>query len=113
MRTEIARPWGRSTGPADTTVARAHGQVLGRVCIDMSAGRSEVLHIAAGAQEPEWLALDLLAQAEHDADAQSILITPDKALAEAVVAEVERLLPRLPRAAVALSLIQNSRCRRS
>lgn len=99
--TETIRPVDKITGPGNAYVAAAKRQVFGRVGIDMIAGPSEVLIIAAGAQDPEWLALDLLAQAEHDADAQSILITPDKALAQAVVAEVERLLPSLPRAAVA------------
>lgn len=99
--TKTIRPVDKITGPGNAYVAAAKRQVFGRVGIDMIAGPSEVLIIAAGAQDPEWLALDLLAQAEHDADAQSILITPDKALAQAVVAEVERLLPSLPRAAVA------------
>ncbi|MFD2841839.1 histidinol dehydrogenase [Paracoccus cavernae] len=89
------------TGPGNAYVAAAKRQVFGRVGIDMIAGPSEVLVIAEGDQNPEWLALDLLAQAEHDADAQSILISPDRALAERVVAEVERLLPTLPRAAIA------------
>ncbi|WP_347267622.1 histidinol dehydrogenase [Paracoccus sp. (in: a-proteobacteria)] len=99
--TETIRPVDKITGPGNAYVAAAKRQVFGRVGIDMIAGPSEVLIIAAGAQNPEWLALDLLAQAEHDADAQSILITPDQSLARAVVAEVERLLPSLPRAAVA------------
>ncbi|WP_112874316.1 histidinol dehydrogenase [Paracoccus endophyticus] len=89
------------TGPGNAYVAAAKRQVFGRVGIDMIAGPSEVLVIAQGAQNPEWLALDLLAQAEHDADAQSILMTPDAALAQAVAAEVDRLLPTLPRAAIA------------
>ena len=89
------------TGPGNAYVAAAKRQVFGRVGIDMIAGPSEVLVIAEGDQNPEWLALDLLAQAEHDADAQSILISPDRALAQRVVAEVERLLPTLPRAAIA------------
>lgn len=99
--TDTIRPVDKITGPGNAYVAAAKRQVFGRVGIDMIAGPSEVLIIAAGAQNPEWLALDLLAQAEHDADAQSILITPDEALARAVVAEVERILPTLPRAAVA------------
>lgn len=89
------------TGPGNAYVAAAKRHVFGRVGIDMIAGPSEVLIIAEGDQNPEWLALDLLAQAEHDADAQSILISPDQALADAVVAEVERLLPTLPRTAIA------------
>ena len=99
--TETIRAVDKITGPGNAYVAAAKRHVFGRVGIDMIAGPSEVLIIADGAQNPEWLALDLLAQAEHDADAQSILITPDAALARAVEAEVERLLPTLPRAAVA------------
>ncbi len=99
--TQTLRPVDKITGPGNAYVAAAKRHVFGRVGIDMIAGPSEVLIIAQGAQNPEWLALDLLAQAEHDADAQSILITPDADLARAVVAEVERLLPELPRAAVA------------
>lgn len=99
--TATIRPVDKITGPGNAYVAAAKRHVFGRVGIDMIAGPSEVLIIAEGAQNPEWLALDLLAQAEHDADAQSILITPDAALAHAVEAEVERLLPGLPRADVA------------
>lgn len=99
--TDTIRPVDKITGPGNAYVAAAKRQVFGRVGIDSIAGPSEVLVIAEGAQNPEWLALDLLAQAEHDADAQSILITPDAALAQAVAAEVERLLPTLPRAAIA------------
>lgn len=99
--TETIRPVDKITGPGNAYVAAAKRQVFGRVGIDMIAGPSEVLVIAEGDQNPEWLALDLLAQAEHDADAQSILVTPDQALADAVVAQVERLLPTLPRAEIA------------
>ena len=99
--TETIRPVDKITGPGNAYVAAAKRHVFGRVGIDMIAGPSEVLIIAEGAQNPDWLALDLLAQAEHDTDAQSILITPDAGLARAVEAAVMRLLPTLPRAAVA------------
>lgn len=99
--TQTMRPVDKITGPGNAYVAAAKRQVFGRVGIDSIAGPSEVLIIAEGAQNPEWLALDLLAQAEHDADAQAILITPDAALAAAVAGAVERLLPTLPRAAIA------------
>lgn len=89
------------TGPGNAYVAAAKRQVFGKVGIDMIAGPSEVVIIAQGAQNPDWLALDLMAQAEHDADAQSILITPDAGLAQAVTQAVERLLPDLPRADIA------------
>ena len=99
--TETMAPVDKITGPGNAYVAAAKRQVFGRVGIDSIAGPSEVLVIADGAQNPDWLALDLLAQAEHDADAQAILMTPDPALAEAVVAAVDRILPTLPRAAIA------------
>ena len=99
--TDTIAPVDKITGPGNAYVAAAKRQVFGRVGIDMIAGPSEVLVIAEGPQHPDWLALDLLAQAEHDADAQAILVTPDEGLARAVAAEVERLLPTLPRAAIA------------
>ena len=99
--TATIAPVDKITGPGNAYVAAAKRQVFGRVGIDMIAGPSEVLIIAEGAQNPDWIALDLLAQAEHDADAQSILITPDPDLARAVVASVERILPSLPRAVIA------------
>ncbi|PZO66521.1 MAG: histidinol dehydrogenase [Paracoccus denitrificans] len=89
------------TGPGNAYVAAAKRLVFGRVGIDMIAGPSEVLVIADGVQNPDWIALDLLAQAEHDADAQSILITPDAGLAALVINAVDRILPTLPRAAIA------------
>lgn len=99
--TETIAPVDKITGPGNAYVAAAKRQVFGRVGIDMIAGPSEVLIIAEGLQDPDWLALDLLAQAEHDADAQSILITTDPALAQAVTDSVERILPTLPRQKIA------------
>lgn len=99
--TATIRPVDKITGPGNAYVAAAKARVFGRVGIDMIAGPSEVLIIADGAQDPDWLALDLLAQAEHDADAQSILMTPDAGLARRVADAVERLIPTLPRAAIA------------
>jgi histidinol dehydrogenase len=89
------------TGPGNAYVAAAKRQVFGRVGIDMIAGPSEVLVIADHTAEPDWIALDLLAQAEHDESAQSILITPDRALARRVAEAVLRHLATLPRAAIA------------
>ncbi|WP_299840268.1 histidinol dehydrogenase [uncultured Paracoccus sp.] len=94
-------PVDKITGPGNAYVAAAKRQVFGKVGIDMIAGPSEVLIIAEGQQNPDWIALDLLAQAEHDADAQSILITTDPALARAVAGAVDRILPTLPRAEIA------------
>lgn len=99
--TQTIAPVDKITGPGNAYVAAAKRQVFGRVGIDMIAGPSEVLVIADQGQNPTWLAYDLLAQAEHDADAQSILMTPDADLAHAVMAEVDRLLPELPRREIA------------
>ncbi|ODT61016.1 MULTISPECIES: histidinol dehydrogenase [Paracoccus] len=99
--TDTIAPVDKITGPGNAYVAAAKRQVFGRVGIDMIAGPSEVLVIADGDQNPDWLAWDLLAQAEHDADAQSILITTDPAMARAVAEAVERIIPTLDRAAIA------------
>jgi histidinol dehydrogenase len=94
-------PVDKITGPGNAWVAAAKRRVFGRVGIDMIAGPSEILVIAEGGQDPDWIALDLLSQAEHDESAQAILITTDAGLARAVVAAVERHLATLPRAAIA------------
>lgn len=99
--TETITPVNKITGPGNAYVAAAKRQVFGQVGIDMIAGPSEILVIADGDQNPEWLALDLMAQAEHDADAQSILITPDPTMADAVSDAVEDLIPTLSRADIA------------
>jgi len=94
-------PVDKITGPGNAWVAAAKRRVFGRVGIDMIAGPSEILVVAEGGQDPDWIALDLLSQAEHDESAQAILITTDAALARAVAAAVERHLNTLPRAAIA------------
>src|ERR1044072_5916433 len=94
-------PVAKIVGPGNAYVAAAKRLVFGRVGIDMIAGPSEVLIIADRDANPEWIAADLLAQAEHDTAAQSILITDDAALADAVAAAVEGQLKTLPRAEVA------------
>jgi histidinol dehydrogenase len=99
--TETIAPVDRIVGPGNAYVAEAKRQVFGHVGIDSIAGPSEVVVIADATARPDWVAIDLLAQAEHDEDAQAVLITPDAALADAVVAAVDRLLATLPRAAVA------------
>jgi histidinol dehydrogenase len=99
--TATIAPVAKIVGPGNAYVAAAKRQVFGQVGIDMIAGPSEVLVVADAEAHPDWVAADLLAQAEHDPAAQSILITDDAALADAVVAAVERQLARLPRAAVA------------
>ncbi len=89
------------TGPGNAYVAEAKRQVFGKVGIDMIAGPSEVLVIADADNDPDWIAMDLLAQAEHDARAQAILITDDDALGKAVAQAVARALQRLARAEIA------------
>ncbi|QLQ17977.1 MAG: histidinol dehydrogenase [Exiguobacterium profundum] len=88
------------TGPGNAYVAAAKRRVFGRVGIDMIAGPSEVLVIATAYQDPDWIALDLLSQAEHDESAQAILITPDATLARAVAAAVDKRLETLERRAI-------------
>jgi histidinol dehydrogenase len=99
--TESIAPVDRIVGPGNAYVAEAKRQVFGRVGIDSIAGPSEVVVIADGSNDPRHVALDLLAQAEHDEAAQSILITDDAGFADAVAAAVERELRTLPRAAIA------------
>jgi histidinol dehydrogenase len=94
-------PVAKIVGPGNAYVAAAKRQVFGRVGIDSIAGPSEVLVIADASADPDWIALDLLAQAEHDAASQSILITDDRQLADAVEARVAARLTELPRAAIA------------
>nr|WP_244505431.1 histidinol dehydrogenase [Methyloceanibacter stevinii] len=99
--TETIRPVSTIVGPGNAYVAAAKRQVFGQVGIDMVAGPSEVVVIADKENDPAWIASDLLAQAEHDAAAQSILITDDAGFAEDVVAAVETQLKTLPRAQTA------------
>jgi histidinol dehydrogenase len=89
------------TGPGNAYVAAAKRRVFGKVGIDMIAGPSEILVIADADNDPDWIALDLLSQAEHDESAQSILITDSPAMAKAVAAAVERNLAMLERRAIA------------
>lgn len=88
-------------GPGNSYVAEAKRQLYGRVGIDMVAGPSEIVVVADGANDPEWLAADLLSQAEHDPAAQAILITDDAGLADAVAHAVEALIGRLSTGAAA------------
>jgi|SRR5579884_6855 len=99
--TETIAPVAKIVGPGNAYVAAAKRIVFGKVGIDMIAGPSEVLILADWTGNPDWIAADLLAQAEHDASAQSILITDDPMLAEAVERAVETQLKTLPRAQVA------------
>src|SRR6218665_1269967 len=88
------------TGPGNAYVASAKKHVFGQVGIDMIAGPSEILVLADGTTPPDWVAMDLFSQAEHDELAQSILLCPDDAYIEQVRESIERLLPTMPREAV-------------
>jgi histidinol dehydrogenase len=95
--TRLVAPVAKIVGPGNAYVAAAKRQVFGTVGIDMIAGPSEVLVVADAGNDPDWIAADLLAQAEHDAAAQSILICDDEDFGRTVVRCVERQLERLPR----------------
>lgn len=87
-------------GPGNNYVATAKRMVFGTVGIDMIAGPSEILVICDGQTDPDWIAMDLFSQAEHDEDAQSILLCPDAAFLDAVSASMDRLLQEMPRAGI-------------
>ncbi len=99
--TETIAPVDKITGPGNAYVAAAKRRVFGKVGIDMIAGPSEILVIADKDNDPDWIALDLLSQAEHDESAQSILITDDAGFGQAVAAAVEARLETLDRRAIA------------
>ncbi len=94
-------------GPGNAYVAEAKRQVFGKVGIDMIAGPSEILVICDGKTDPDWVAMDLFSQAEHDELAQSILLTPDAAYIDKVQASIDRLLPEMPRRAVIETSLRN------
>jgi histidinol dehydrogenase len=85
-------------GPGNIYVATAKGLVYGTVGIDMIAGPSEILVICDGATDPDWIAMDLFSQAEHDEDAQAILLCPDASYLDRVAESIARLLPQMERA---------------
>ena len=87
-------------GPGNAYVAAAKRRVFGAVGIDMVAGVSEIVVIADASANPDWVAIDLFSQAEHDELAQAILLTPDDALLDAVARSAQRLLPDMPRASI-------------
>lgn len=99
--TETIMAVDKITGPGNAYVAAAKRRVFGQVGIDMIAGPSEILVIADGDNDPDWIALDLLSQAEHDASAQAILITTDAALAQKVIQAIEKIIEKLERRAIA------------
>jgi histidinol dehydrogenase len=99
--TATIAPVDKIVGPGNAYVAAAKRRVFGRVGIDMIAGPSEILVVADRHNDPQWIAADLLSQAEHDSAAQAILVTDDAAFAGEVEAAVEHHLARLPRAQIA------------
>ena len=99
--TQTIAPVAKIVGPGNAWVAAAKRRVFGTVGIDMIAGPSEILVLADSSANPAWIAADLLAQAEHDASAQSILITDDASLGEAVAEAVAAQLTTLPRREIA------------
>lgn len=99
--TETIAPVDKITGPGNAFVAAAKRRVFGRVGIDMIAGPSEILVIADGTTDPDWIALDLMSQAEHDESAQALLITTDAEFGQAVVRAVDKRLETLERRAIA------------
>lgn len=94
-------------GPGNAYVAEAKRQVFGRVGIDMIAGPSEILVISDGKTEPDWIAMDLFSQAEHDELAQAILLTPDAAFINAVADSINRLIADMPRRDVIRTSMEN------
>ncbi|MGD8587867.1 MAG: histidinol dehydrogenase [Chromatiales bacterium] len=95
--TESIPPVDKIVGPGNIYVATAKRAVFGQVGIDMVAGPSEILVVCDGQTDPDWIAMDLFSQAEHDEDAQSILICPDAAYIEQVKASIDKLLPTMER----------------
>lgn len=95
--TETIEAVDKIVGPGNAYVAAAKRKVFGRVGIDMIAGPSEILVICDGKTSPDWIAMDLFSQAEHDVLAQAVLLTPDAAFADAVVASMDRQIESMPR----------------
>nr|WP_298173797.1 histidinol dehydrogenase [uncultured Pseudomonas sp.] len=96
--TESVPPVDKIVGPGNIYVATAKRHVFGKVGIDMIAGPSEILVVCDGRTDPDWIAMDLFSQAEHDEDAQSILLSPDAAFLDRVGESIARLLPTMERA---------------
>lgn len=99
--TESVPPVDKIVGPGNIYVATAKRHVFGKVGIDMIAGPSEILVICDGQTDPDWIAMDLFSQAEHDEDAQSILLSPDADFLDRVEESMQRLLPTLERETIA------------
>ena len=105
--TETVPAVDKIVGPGNAYVAAAKRRVFGTVGIDMIAGPSEILVICDGSTDPDWIAMDLFSQAEHDELAQSILLCPDAAYLQAVRASIDKLLPTMPRKEVIATSLTN------
>ncbi len=105
--TETVPAVDKIVGPGNIYVAEAKRQVFGKVGIDMIAGPSEILVVCDGKTDPDWIAMDLFSQAEHDEEAQSILVSPDAAFLDKVADAMERLAPTLEREAVIRTSMAN------
>lgn len=105
--TETILPVDKIVGPGNAYVAAAKRRVFGTVGIDMVAGPSEILVICDGSTDPDWIAMDLFSQAEHDEAAQAILLSPDAAFIDAVAASIDRQLAAMPRRAVIAASLAN------
>ena len=105
--TETVPKVDKITGPGNSFVATAKRMVFGVVGIDMIAGPSEILVICDGKTDPDWIAMDLFSQAEHDEEAQSILICPDEDFIEQVKQSIERLLEEMPRKNIIRTSLEN------
>ena len=99
--TESVPPVDKIVGPGNIYVATAKRHVFGKVGIDMIAGPSEILVVCDGKTDPDWIAMDLFSQAEHDEDAQAILVSPDAEFLDRVAESITKLLPTLEREAIA------------
>jgi histidinol dehydrogenase len=104
--TESVPPVDKIVGPGNIYVATAKRHVFGKVGIDMIAGPSEILVVCDGKTDPDWIAMDLFSQAEHDEDAQAILVSPDAAFLDQVAASITKLLPTLERETIARTSVE-------
>ena len=105
--TETVPKVDKITGPGNSFVATAKRMVFGIVGIDMIAGPSEILVVCDGKTDPDWIAMDLFSQAEHDEEAQSILVCPDQGFIEQVKQSIERLLEEMPRKDIIKTSLQD------
>ncbi len=105
--TETVPKVDKIVGPGNIFVATAKRAVFGHVAIDMIAGPSEILVVCDGKTDPDWIAMDLFSQAEHDEQAQSILVCPDADFIEQVQASIDKLLPTLSREVIARTSLEN------